>query len=150
MPIVKGALKKKGYYVVIFGCGRLGSRIANWLSSTGNSVVVVDKDERAFDALSYEFTGFKIVGNANELETLKLAKVNKADFVLSLTPDDNTNIMVALVSKEIFGIPQVIARVYDPNNLDMFSQFGIEIICPTLLAVDSVKSALSFMGGEEK
>lgn len=149
MPFIKGALKKSSYYFVIFGCGRLGSRIANWLSSTGNSVVIVDKDEQAFNALSFEYTGFRIHGDATELDTMKSAKVDKADTVLILTPDDNTNIMISMVAKEYFNVPRVVARVYDPNNTEIFSNFGIEIICPTLLAVEDIKDSLSFIGGDE-
>ncbi|HHF08144.1 MAG: TrkA family potassium uptake protein [Thermotogae bacterium] len=148
MPVLNKK-KSKGLYIVIFGCGRLGSGIANWLSSKGNSVVVVDRREEAFSSLSFEFTGFTIIGDATELDTLETAKVEKADVVLALTPDDNTNIMTALISKEYFEVPRVIARVYDPNNIDMFSEFGVEIICPTLLAVKEIQNTLGFIGGDE-
>ncbi len=146
MAIIKGTSKKKEYYIVIIGCGRLGSRIAGFLSVQGHSVVVVDKDENSLQDLSYEFSGFSVLGEATELDTLKSAKLDKADIALVLTPDDNTNIMIALVAKEYFSTPRVIARVYDPNNLEIFSRFGIEIICPTLLAVDSVKQSLEILG----
>ncbi len=148
MAIIKGTTKKKEYYIVIIGCGRLGSRIASLLSSQRHSVVVVDRDENALQALSYEFSGFTILGEATELDTLKNAKLDKADIALVLSPDDNTNIMIALVAKEYFSTPRVIARVYDPNNLEVFSQFGIEIICPTLLAVESIKEVLDIAGDE--
>jgi trk system potassium uptake protein TrkA len=148
VAIIKGTVKKKEYYIVIIGCGRLGSRIASLLSSQGHSVVVVDRDEDALQALSYEFSGFTILGEATELDTLKNAKLDKADIALVLSPDDNTNIMIALVAKEYFSTPRVIARAYDPSNLEVFSQFGIEIICPTLLAVESIKEALEIAGDE--
>ncbi len=150
MPFMKGAIKKEEYYVVIFGCGRLGSRIANWLSSMGSSVVVVDRNEQSFQALSFEFTGFQVLGNATELDTLKEAKVDKADVALVLTPDDNTNLMIAMSAKEYFGVPRVVARAYDPNNIEMFSDFGVEVICPTLLAVENIKNVLYFIGGDER
>ncbi|MFO7882462.1 MAG: TrkA family potassium uptake protein [Kosmotogaceae bacterium] len=150
MPILRGTAKKKGYYVVIFGSGRLGSRIANWLSGTGNSVVVVDRDEVAFQSLLYEFTGFTITGDATELETFYSAKVDMADFVLVLTSDDNTNVMIGMVAKEYFSVPRVLARVTDPNNIELFSEFGIEIICPTMLAVESIEEKLGFDVSDNK
>ncbi|SSC13368.1 K+ transport systems, NAD-binding component [Mesotoga infera] len=150
MPFMKGAIRKDEYYVVIFGCGRLGSRMANWLSTMGCSVVVVDRSEESFQALSFEFTGFTVLGDATELDTLKEAKVDKADVVLVLTPDDNTNLMVAMSAKEYFKVARVVARVYDPNNIEMFSDFGIEVICPTLLAVENIKNVLYFIGGDER
>ena len=150
MPFMKGAIKKDEYYIVIFGCGRLGSRMANWLSSIGCSVVVVDRNESSFNALSYEFTGFNIMGDATELDVLKEAKLDKADVALVLTTDDNTNLMISMSAKEYFEVPRVVARAYDPNNIQMFSDFGIEVICPTLSAVESIKNALYFIGGDDK
>ncbi len=148
MAIIKGATKKKEYYIVIIGCGRMGSRIANFLSSQGHSVVVIDKDENALQSLSYEFSGFTVLGEATELDTLKSAKLDKADIALVLTPDDNTNIMIGLVAKEYFSTPRVIARVYDPDNREIFSGFNIEIICPTILAVENVKQTLEISGDD--
>ncbi|MGC9383362.1 MAG: potassium channel family protein [Kosmotogaceae bacterium] len=150
MPILRGSSKKKGYYVVIFGCGRLGSRIANWLSGTGNSVVVIDIEEVAFQSLLYEFTGFTITGDATELETFRSAKVDMADFVLVLTSDDNTNVMIGMVAKEYYNVPRVLARVTDPNNIELFSEFGIEIICPTMLAVENIEERLGFNESDEE
>jgi trk system potassium uptake protein TrkA len=124
--------------------------MANWLSSIGCSVVVVDRNESSFDALSYEFTGFNILGDATELDVLKEAKLDKADVALVLTTDDNTNLMISMSAKEYFEVPRVVARAYDPNNIQMFSDFGIEVICPTLLAVENVKNALYFISGDEK
>ena len=70
------AKKKNNLYIIIVGCGRLGSKIAANLSNLGHSVVVVDKHETSFEHLTQEFTGFTIVGNATEIESLKKAKIN--------------------------------------------------------------------------
>ncbi|HDG61937.1 MAG TPA: TrkA family potassium uptake protein, partial [Thermotoga sp.] len=52
--------KTKILYVIVVGCGKMGSIIANYASSEGHNVVVIDKDEKAFDMLSPEFSGFTI------------------------------------------------------------------------------------------
>ncbi|MDD4457462.1 MAG: NAD-binding protein, partial [Syntrophotalea acetylenica] len=54
-------------YVVIVGCGRLGSLLAGLLSEVGSSVVIIDVNESAFELLSAEFSGFRIVGDAVEI-----------------------------------------------------------------------------------
>ena len=51
-------------YIVVVGCGRLGSILASRLSGQGHSVVVIDWDESTFNSLSIEFSGFPIVGDA--------------------------------------------------------------------------------------
>jgi len=127
-------------YTIIVGCGRLGSMLANRLSSLGSSVVVIDQDEAAFKNLSIEFSGFEISGNAAELDVLRRAKIEKADCLLATTQHDNVNLMVAQVARTVFGVPRVVARVFDPSREEVYRQFGIETICPTTL------SAQAFLG----
>lgn len=130
-------------YVVIVGCGRLGSLLANRLSHLGSSVVVIDRDEVAFDELSSGFSGFRVIGDAAELEVLRQAKIDKADCLLAATPHDNLNLMVAQAARTVFGVPKVLARLFDPSREALYRQFGIETICPTELSADAFLSALA-------
>ena len=129
-------------YVVIVGCGRLGSMLASRLSSAGSSVVVVDRDESAFDNLSTEFSGFRVTGDAAELAVLRRARIEQADCLLAITRHDNVNLMVAQVAEEVFHVSKVIARVFDPAREKVYRQFGIETICPTSLSAESFLTAL--------
>jgi trk system potassium uptake protein TrkA len=129
-------------YTIIVGCGRLGSMLANRLSSLGSSVVVIDQDEAAFKNLSIEFSGFEISGNAAELDVLRRAKIEKADCLLATTQHDNVNLMVAQVAKTVFRVPRVLARVFDPSREAVYHQFGIETICPTSLSAGVLLDAL--------
>jgi trk system potassium uptake protein TrkA len=129
-------------YVIIVGCGRLGSMLANQLSSLGSSVVVIDRDEAAFKNLSTEFSGFQVLGDAVELSVLQRAKIDRADCLLAVTRHDNLNLMVAQVAKSVFGVSKVRARVFDPKREQVYSQFGIETICPTKLSADLFLSTL--------
>ncbi len=52
----------RGHHVVVVGCGRLGALLASRLSRRGMEVVVVDTAEEAFEALSPQFSGFRVVG----------------------------------------------------------------------------------------
>lgn len=123
-------------YVVIIGCGRMGSLLANKLSKQGEKVVVVDRNEKAFENLSAEFSGFHILGDGAEVDVLKQAKIEKADVVLVTTKEDNLNLMIAQIAKEIFKVPKVIVRLYDPKREEVFSTFNIKSISPTRIAVD--------------
>lgn len=134
-------------YVVVMGCGRLGSLLASRLSGQGHSVVVIDRDESTFNSLSAEFSGFQIVGEATEMAILREAKVDKADCLLATTDDDNTNLMVAQIGKIIFDVPIVIARVFDPAREETFRGFGVETISPVKLAADSFLEALGAQAG---
>ncbi|RKX36551.1 MAG: TrkA family potassium uptake protein [Thermotogae bacterium] len=138
--------RTEGLYIVIVGCGRIGSIIASRASSAGTNVVILDKDDNAFEALASDFTGFTITGDATELEYLKEAKTDRANILLALTAEDNTNFMVATVAKYYFGVNKVVARVNEPENEEIFKEFGITIISPTMLMVEQIKSFLSSEG----
>ncbi|MGB3755147.1 MAG: TrkA family potassium uptake protein [Rivularia sp. (in: cyanobacteria)] len=132
----------KSQYIVVVGCGRLGSILASKLSAEGNSVVVIDLDESNFDNLGGEFSGFQIVGDATELAVLRSAKADKADCLLAVTDSDNINIMVAQIAKKLFELPTVLARVFDPNREAIYREFGIETISPTQLSAEAFANSL--------
>lgn len=127
---------KDNRYVVIVGCGRLGSHLANQLSRDGHSVVVIDKVETTLADLSSDFSGFRIVGDATHLSILREAKVKDADVLIATTHFDNVNLMVAQVARHLFDVPRVLARVFDPKREEIYTSLGIETICPTSVAAD--------------
>jgi trk system potassium uptake protein TrkA len=129
-------------YIIVVGCGRLGSVLANQLSRLGSSVVVIDSDEKAFRNLSTEFSGFQITGDAAELAVLRQAKIERADCLLAVTRHDNVNLMVAQVASGVFRVPKVVARVFDPSREAVYREFGIETICPTMLSAETFLRAL--------
>ena len=99
--------------------------------------MVIDNHEQAFRNLSGEFSGFTIIGDASELSVLKKANVNNAECLLSMCSEDTLNLMVTQIAKIIFGVPRVIARVYNPGYQPMFRKFGIDLVNPIELAVTS-------------
>lgn len=129
-------LIKKKLFIIIVGCGRLGSYLANKLSSDGHSLVAIDLREQAFDALSIEYSGFRITGDATEIAVLKDAKADKADLLIAATREDNVNLMVSQVAQKIFRIPKVMARVFEPKREGVYRTLGIETFCPTSLVGD--------------
>jgi trk system potassium uptake protein TrkA len=126
----------KAQYIIIIGCGRLGAALANRLSRAGHSIVVVDCNEDAFLALSQDFGGFQVVGDAAELSVLKRASIQKADALLAVTGEDTLNLMVAQVAQSVFHIDPVLARVFDPAHEAMYVTFNIATVSPTRLAAD--------------
>lgn len=134
-------------YILVVGCGRLGSLLANQLSKDGHEVVAIDRSESAFQKLSVEFSGYKVVGDAIEQAILRQANIDRADAVFATTWDDNINLMVAQIAKRIFKVKHVIARVDDSARESIFESFGIATISPTRL---TAKAFLSTVQAEEK
>jgi len=134
---------KNNRYIVIVGCGRLGSYLANRLSREGNSVVVIDTDENTFNNLSPDFSGFRVGGDATQIAVLKEAKLRNADIFIATTHEDNINLMVAQVALKIFDVPHVLARVFDPKREEFYAELGINTICPTSVAADMFLRAVA-------
>ncbi len=128
--------KAKDEYIIIVGCGRLGSHIANIFSKKKKSIVVIDKKEEAFRRLGVDFSGFTIEADATEEDVLLEAKIDKADIVITVTDDDNTNIMVAQIAKKIFNVPKVIARIFDVKMKEFYEELDISILSPTILSAN--------------
>lgn len=129
-------------YCIVIGCGKVGSKLANVLSVEGHDVVIVDENHNSFELLGDEFVGVKIEGIPIDQDILKKAGIENADVLAAVTPDDNMNIMVSQIAKEIYEVPKVLARVYNPLREKVFQQFGLDTICPTSITVDLVKSIL--------
>jgi transcriptional regulator with XRE-family HTH domain len=62
---------------------------------------------------------------------LRRAGIEDADCFASVTNGDNRNIMAAQIAKEIFKVPRVITRIYDPIREETYREFGLETICST-------------------
>jgi trk system potassium uptake protein TrkA len=105
-------------------------------------VVVIDRDQAAFENLSTEFSGFQVAGDAAELDVLRQARIEKTGCLLAITSYDNLNLMVAQVAQTVFDVPKVIARVNDPSREAIYREFGIETICPTNLSAAAFLRAL--------
>ncbi|OFW63843.1 MAG: potassium transporter TrkA [Actinobacteria bacterium RBG_19FT_COMBO_36_27] len=135
-------INRKDDYIIIIGCGRLGSHLANLLSASKKSIVIIDKNEESFKRLNPNFSGFTIEADAIEEEVLEEAKIDQADVVVSVTNDDNTNIMIAQIAKKIYNIPKVIARLVEPNKQKIYDKLGIVTICPTILSAEEISKTI--------
>lgn len=101
--------------ILIVGCGDTGSQLANVLDHMGNQVSVVDRNPETAAELSDSFTGMFTVGVPIDQDVLRHAGIEGCDVVIAVTRDDNTNLMVAQLARDIFGVPKVISRVSDPR-----------------------------------
>lgn len=120
-------------YVIIVGCGRVGSELAKLLSNEGHDVVIIDKNHSSLDRLGGTFNGLTLTGNGFDRDLLKQAGIEKADAFCAVTNGDNTNLIAAQVAKKIFKVPKVIARIYDPQRAHIYAILGLDIISGTIL-----------------
>ncbi len=128
--------------VIIVGCGRVGSELANGLSAERHDVVVIDRDPLSFGRLSREFGGRMLTGVGFDREVLQRADIEGAEALAATTDSDNVNIVVAVTAKETFKVPHVVARIYDPQAAQMYRREGIPTVSPTLWAANTMKTMI--------
>lgn len=116
--------------VIVLGCGRLGSRVANMLDAAGHEVTVIDREARTFELLRPAFSGERVVGFGYDRHVLEQARVDRADAFVAATAGDNRNLVAALVARRRFRVPIVIARIYDPDRARIYLNQGIRTVSP--------------------
>ena len=119
--------------VVIMGCGRVGSQLATRLECEGHRVSVIDVSTKSFGRLPETFRGLTVVGTGIDEDVLRQAGIESADAFVAVTEGDNRNIMAAQVAREIFGVAECVARIYDPTREEIYREIGLDTICPTKL-----------------
>ena len=129
--------------VLVVGCGRLGTQLAEWLDHSGHDVSVIDANADNFNRLDEDFDGLTVAGMPMDMSVLRSAGVEGCDAVAVVTPDDNLNITVSQIVREFFGVKNVVARISDPAREEVFTHFGLKTICPTQLASSAMFAALT-------
>src|SRR5947199_602428 len=130
-------------FIVIVGCGRVGSAVAKNALDGGHEVSVLDSDPLSHERLDKDQTttwedagGRFTVGTALELDALIEAGIERADVFLAATRGDNTNLVIAQIAQRRFNVGKVVVRVADPARSAWYSGQGLLTICPTQHAID--------------
>ncbi len=121
--------------VMIVGCGRVGSVLANRLDEAGHRVVVLDRNQQAFRRLSEKFSGERIVGNGLVDEFVRPTLQEKTDMFFAMTDKDNVNLLIAQRVKRHFDSGRVMAVVHDSILAGIYKELGVETVCPTDLVI---------------
>jgi trk system potassium uptake protein TrkA len=121
--------------VMVIGCGRVGSVLANRLDEAGHQVVVLDRNQQAFRRLSEKFSGERIVGNGLVEEFVRPTLQEKTDILFAMTDKDNVNLMIAQRVKRHFDLGRVIAVVHDSILAGIYKELSVETVCPTDLVI---------------
>jgi trk system potassium uptake protein TrkA len=125
-------------HVVIVGCGRVGSSLARDLTRDGHTVAIIDRRSESFNRLGKDFTGQTVQGIGFDRDRLVEAGVESAGALAAVTSGDNSNILVARVGRENFGIEQVVARIYDPRRAVIYQRLGIMTVATVAWTTDQV------------
>lgn len=130
--------------VIIIGIGRMGAGLSLKLLKKGHKVTVIDCNPEVLEALGDSFGGERIVGVGFDQEVLLRAQIDKVDAVVACTKSDEVNAVIARVAQNIYHVPRVIARLYDPRKADIYHRFGIQTISTTTWGINRASELLTY------
>jgi trk system potassium uptake protein TrkA len=122
-------------YVIVVGAGKVGWNLGRELLEKGHEVTLIEKDQNRYMAVEQELEHNVQYGDASELWVLERAGIGRADMVITVTGDDEDNILICQVAKEKYMVDQIIARVNNPRNKQWFDLLGIN---PVVSATDLI------------
>jgi len=129
--------------VIIMGCGRIGSQVSELMSAQKHDVTVIDHDSNAVDRLGPNFKGRIVHGLGFDRNVLIEAGIEQADAFVTASSSDNANIVAARIARNIFRVPRVVARLYDPHRAEVYRRLGLTTISSTNWGAERIYQILS-------
>ncbi len=132
-------------YIVIVGAGRIGFYLAQKLIHDKHAVTVIEKDKTRCEGISQNLDAMVINGDGCEPRYLEDAQVARADVVAAVTADDEDNLIVCQLAKEVFGVRRTVARVNNPRNEHVFNELGVDVpVNSTTIIAKIIEEEVSF------
>jgi trk system potassium uptake protein TrkA len=123
-------------FVIVVGGGQVGKNVTRTLLELDHEVVVLEQRRDRHLLLEEEFGHRARFGDGTELAVLEGAGIKRpADIVVAVTGDDEDNIIICQLAKELYGVSKIVARVNDPRNQAHFDLLGI---APSVSATEMV------------
>ena len=117
---------------IIVGAGDIGMPVIRYLSKMGHALTVFEKDEERCKQVANHADAAIFCASGDIQQVWKAAEAEKVDLLMALTNDDEVNAEVSRIAKKEYGIPFVIARAHQPDNIDAIKEAGADIaICPS-------------------
>lgn len=127
--------------VTIIGGGNVGLKLAKNLEDLKLNLKIVEKDTERCEFLSQELNNTLIInGDGTDLELLNEEDIASSDVVVSVTNNDEKNLLCSLLLKHM-GAKRVISRVTKSTNVELFERVGIDItISSRTAALNEIKN----------
>lgn len=134
--------------IIIAGGGKVGFYLTRELSEKGHQVFLIERrPERAARIAESVPEAIVIHGDACDHEYLEQARIDEADIVIAVTGDDDDNLVISQLAKEVYGVGRVIARVNNPKNEKIFRLLNVDVpVAATSMIVKIVEEEAALDG----
>lgn len=125
--------------VLVVGGGRLGLRLATHLDDKQIYTKIVEKDpQRCLELADLLNRVIVLNGDGSDQELLEEENIRDMDLVVTLTDDEQTNILVSLLSRRL-GARKTITRISKFSYFQIISAIGIQqVVSPRLSAINTI------------
>lgn len=113
--------------VILVGSGRILYYLARQFNRKGLEVQIVTPVKQEARELSQRVNRPVLVGDATDPRILEDAGAFRADVVLALTPNDEDNLAVCQIARQMYQVPRTIALVNDPENEEIFHKLKVSV-----------------------
>jgi Trk K+ transport system NAD-binding subunit len=104
---------------VIAGFGDVGEGAYQELTASGVSSIVVDSKKQEVE---------QVIGNAEDEEVLKKARIEEARFCIVALNDDNVNIFTTLMARNLNPVIRILARANEPASVEKLYRAGADYV----------------------
>jgi len=129
--------------VIIMGCGRVGEQVSLLMAHEGHQVTIIDLDPEALARLGPNFKGQRVRGVGFDREVLIEAGIEYADAFAATSSSDTANIVAARIARNVFHVPRVVARLYDPRKAEIYRRLGLKTISSTTWGAERIHEMLT-------
>jgi trk system potassium uptake protein len=114
-------------YIIVVGGGKVGYHLSKALLAEGHEVLVIEKSRDRVEFICSELGSICLLGDGCEASIQSEAGTSRADMLISVTGDDEDNLVACQVAKHKFKVPRTIARSSNPKNETLFRMLGIDV-----------------------
>ncbi|MFA5356765.1 MAG: NAD-binding protein [Candidatus Omnitrophota bacterium] len=114
-------------HIVIVGAGKVGYFLAKRLIDNKHTVSVVDKDKQLCEQTAKALEALVVKGDGCDPHILEEAGVARADVIAAVTGEDEDNLIICQLAKELFKVRRTVGRVNDPDNEHTFTELGVDV-----------------------
>lgn len=128
---------------IIMGYGRIGAQVGKLLIEQNHDVTIIDHDADADGRLGPNFKGRIIRGLGFDHNVLIQAGIEEAEAFVAASHSDNANIVSARIARNIFHVPRVVARLFDPLRAEIYQRLGLTTISPNNWGAERILQVLT-------
>lgn len=113
--------------VIVVGGGKIGFYLSKTLIEHGHYPKIIEIKKSVCENIANQLDISVISGDGSTIETLELAGAANADALISVTGQDQNNLICCQLAKRIFHVPKTVSRVNNPKNAEVMKKLGVDI-----------------------